>query len=573
MSRLVTCTFLLLFCFSSYSAESISKDELLKRADQIKSSNNQEFSKIMDDLRLASSELTVEQINFFLYLSGYQNAYQGNVTKAIALYKQVESETSDIALKFRVSLSLVNLYALTKEWLEGFTYLDNISRLNREVSDPDIRHQGLIIAAVFYNELEQYEMSQVFVRQLLAEKVSGRNRCLTYSVKLKADLATGNFESLEQETLDTIKTCSRHDELVVVNVLRTYLGTYYLSQNRPQQLISLLKHRFQEIIDSNYQLLIVNASSLLAKAYLALKDFPNAEKYALVVANIENNRYLETLTSAYKVLAASAKQRQNFDLAFNYQSLYIKSTESLFEQTKAKQLAVESAKHRAAEKDNQIALLNKQNEMLQLQEKLANETAENNRLFVYLMIVIVASLALWGYNLKRTQIRLRKLAEFDSLTGLNNRRHFSASAERLLSYCEGESQEACFIMFDLDKFKQINDTYGHIIGDQVLRDTANAIKKQGRKNDLIGRIGGEEFAIMLPACGIAEGEKIAEQYREAIEAIDISNAGHRIKITASFGVTHSRLSSYELKQLIRDSDTALYQAKDSGRNRVVCYQA
>lgn len=565
-----------LFFYSSliWSLDSSQIDEQLEKADFVKSSHNKSFSLILSEIEPKFDQLSERQKYYYLYLRGYSSAYKGLIKEAIGRYKYVVENSKDAELNYRASLSLVNLYALKKNWQDGFEYLDNIATDYNDILNIDIRHQGLIAAGIFYNELEQYEMAGIFANRLLDEQVTGRNRCLALSVKLKADLSVSNFQSIENEILNAVATCTKENELVVVYVLKTYLATYYLVNKKPKQLIALLENILEEIKNTHYQLLIVETNSLLAQAYLDIHDFAKAKKYALVVAGFEStNRYLKTMVSAYEVLSASAKENENFDLALAYQDKYIQSKESLFEQTKAKQLAVESAKHRAVERDNQIALLNQQNQILQLEQNLAKEEVAANRWIISLLILSVSLMILWLFYIKRSQQRLKFLAEYDGLTRICNRTHFTKSASTILKTLAKNNSAVSLIMFDLDHFKKVNDSFGHLAGDKVLQLAAHACSACVRKADIFGRIGGEEFAIILPGCDLEQAMNIAEECRQTINKIDIKETGCDIDVSASFGVTETKSSGYELKDLLAHADDAMYQAKSKGRNRVIFWQA
>lgn len=564
-----------LFLFSPivFSLESDLIEQQLIRADSLKSSNNEMFSTILTSIEPKFEEISHKQKYFFLYLKAYESAYKGLVGKAISQYKHVEESSKDTELRYRASVSLVNLYSLKKNWKNGFKYLGNISREYKAISKRDIRHQGLIAIAFFYNELEQHEMAKIYSNRLLEENVTGRNLCLSMSMKLKANLLTSQFVSLEEDIFDAITICSEIKELVVVNVLRTYLASYYLAIDKPEKLILLLEKHIQEIVATQYPFLIIKTRSLMAQAYLIVGNFLKAKTQALIVIENKNSSsYTKVMVRSLQVLSIVAKKNQNYTSAFAYQDKYIQSKESLFEQTKAKQLAVESAKHRAVERDNEISLLNQQNQILQLEQNLAKEEAEANRWIISLLILSVSLMVLWLYYIRRSQQKLKYLAEYDGLTRICNRTHFTESALTILKSLSKSNSMVSLIMFDLDHFKKVNDSFGHLTGDKVLQLAAHVCSGCVRKADIFGRIGGEEFAIILPGCEIEQALKIAEDCRKKLNKIDIKESGCDINVSASFGVTETKSSGYELKDLLAHADDAMYQAKRSGRNQVIFWK-
>jgi diguanylate cyclase (GGDEF)-like protein len=165
----------------------------------------------------------------------------------------------------------------------------------------------------------------------------------------------------------------------------------------------------------------------------------------------------------------------------------------------------------------------------------------------------------------KMQEKLEKMASIDHLTGIYNRHKFEQlfkiEEERTLRY----GSPFAIIMFDIDHFKNINDTYGHDIGDLILKKVVEIINKQLRQTDAFTRWGGEEFVILCPGVNAEEASLLAGKLRHEIEVHSFEKVG---SITASFGV-----SSYEKHEskdkLLKRVDNALYQAKETGRNRVV----
>ena len=174
---------------------------------------------------------------------------------------------------------------------------------------------------------------------------------------------------------------------------------------------------------------------------------------------------------------------------------------------------------------------------------------------------------------RATQAELRRLASVDELTGIANRRWFSAMAGRELERCRRFNHPLALLMIDIDHFKQVNDTHGHAIGDEVLRAFTRVLESNLRSLDLLGRLGGEEFAVVLPEADQAAAEQTAERLRSAVEAMAIPLAdGSHIRLTASVGIAMPAESATEpLDGMLARADTALYTAKHGGRNRVVVY--
>ena len=179
--------------------------------------------------------------------------------------------------------------------------------------------------------------------------------------------------------------------------------------------------------------------------------------------------------------------------------------------------------------------------------------------------VIVKARVKTHITLKYQRDQLIHTALHDQLTQLYNRHHFEAEGNRKFARAKRQNTKLSIVMVDLDHFKSINDTYGHLVGDEVLISTAKLLSANNRTEDFTARYGGEEFVIAFEDCSLSDAKAKAEILRNNIE----NSYPKDIKITASFGVAQLQEKHNDFKDLLRDADEALYKAKTSGRNRVV----
>lgn len=171
-----------------------------------------------------------------------------------------------------------------------------------------------------------------------------------------------------------------------------------------------------------------------------------------------------------------------------------------------------------------------------------------------------------GHELKQAHEIADKLAKTDALTGINNRRAFFEFGEHVASYCERNALPLCAIMLDIDHFKRINDSRGHHFGDATLRHIAGLLERGFRRSDVVGRLGGEEFAVLLPDTALEHAHALAERLRAAIATTPVIFQEEELLVTASLGVA---VGEYRLESLLPRADAAMYQAKTQGRNRTV----
>lgn len=174
---------------------------------------------------------------------------------------------------------------------------------------------------------------------------------------------------------------------------------------------------------------------------------------------------------------------------------------------------------------------------------------------------------------KAVERELERLARIDQLTGLPNRSHFMSLAEQELARTSRYGGEMSVLMVDVDNFKAINDTHGHQIGDRVLQAMGHVFRRTLREVDFVGRVGGEEFAIVLPQTGVMQAFEAAERLRRAVEQTEFPlDHGLPLYVTISIGMTSNASAQANIDTLLSRADKALYEAKGEGRNRVCIFE-
>jgi diguanylate cyclase (GGDEF)-like protein len=182
---------------------------------------------------------------------------------------------------------------------------------------------------------------------------------------------------------------------------------------------------------------------------------------------------------------------------------------------------------------------------------------------------VSATLGLLWIEIQRLEGELKRLATQDSLTGLLTRRAFLDHFEREVSRSRRSGEPFALAIFDLDHFKRLNDGHGHPFGDEILQRTAQKLLGGVRAHDVLGRYGGEEFALLMPGLDKEAGLRAAERVREGVEALGRENSDVRLHLTISAGVAAFPQDGADWETLLTAADVALYAAKVSGRNRVV----
>ncbi len=176
-------------------------------------------------------------------------------------------------------------------------------------------------------------------------------------------------------------------------------------------------------------------------------------------------------------------------------------------------------------------------------------------------------------HLKETNLHLSEISRKDGLTGLFNRAYWEQSLKDEFAQLKVSGGASSLVILDIDHFKKVNDTYGHTIGDEVIRRTSALLKKTVRNSDICGRFGGEEFTVLLPNTSQEQARYFAERLRKRIEQDIVKIEGHSINYTVSIGVCEYKPDFDSHTQWLKCADTALYCAKDNAKNTTCVYES
>ncbi|PCI61875.1 MAG: GGDEF domain-containing protein [Gammaproteobacteria bacterium] len=348
---------------------------------------------------------------------------------------------------------------------------------------------------------------------------------------------------------------------------------------------------------------ILQLSLLIPKSsgYVAVSSNTNlnkAEQYILLLAKAylskqkaELKKVIEYLTAAEKfkkkipraqlsqpmfmqlewLMAESYATLGDFDQAYVHKHRYLRKY--IRNNYNQKDALVEqlSKKFEMKKKLKENKLLADQN--VREQEKIAkiDKLQQQQKLYTIILVVVAVVFLLIMLREYRVRRQLVRLGRTDALTGLVNRKTLFYLGERLFKKSLEQQLPLAVIYFDADYFKKINDTFGHQVGDEILKQFARIGNEVIRSRDVFARLGGEEFVLILPDENLVKAKAVAEHLRVKIAKHDFSLQGINSRVTASFGVVSTEKTVENFDQLLHDADIAMYQAKAQGRNNVVCF--
>ena len=559
-------TFLIVFLYAAcnqgvHAQAPVSYDFMLREADAVRSSNPQRFTELLKQLRADKRKTTLLQKQHLKYLQAYEFAmYRDQMSRGSELARQLFNETEDSNLKYRAGGLAASISAISRDFSTGLRYFQKAQALRIQVSDKTIRHEGMAAGALLYSEIGQFRLALRYAQELLADDVNPRMSCIAGYYQVASQFELGLLPKENTVIEAVITSCSKLKEYVPANVTRGFLARKLAADGKLQEAVTLLETSLPEVQATRYPRLIAGFHALLGEYKLQLGDIQASEAHArATVAMGEQIKSSSTLVSAYNTLYKIAAAREKPSVALELYKRYAESEMAHLSDVKSRELAYEIVRHETKQQAQQLAL-----------ERASTQKA---RLVAGFLLVMLGAIVFWVIQIKRHQGQLQRLAQTDALTGLGNRHFFTLNSERTLVEAARAGDTAALVMFDLDHFKAINDTYGHGAGDWVLKEVGKTCSAHCRKIDYIGRIGGEEFAVLLHGFDLATAARVAEACRSQLAQIDTRECGYSFVVTASFGVSSTALSGYDLSRLLSHADQMLYRAKNEGRNRVCAYTA
>ncbi|WP_395341620.1 diguanylate cyclase [Ningiella sp. W23] len=548
-------------------SERISVADLLERAYSLRSSKPHQSTEILTQIN--RDTLSGAQQDKYDIIQAYLIFMNGDIKGSINAFELLAENGNTQAERFNAYASLVSLYSGTQNWSAGFKTLDYLSENIAQIDSLEAEEQAHLAVINFYSQIDEADTLLEYIPPLLNVRYSLRFECLA-NMQLLGALIDIDASQLQLQAFSEAKArCDLAGEGFAALNIENQLATYYFKQGNPDRTLDILNANLDAITSSRYKPLIDESYMLLSQAYFEQGDFELASEFASLI--VENKQEVSLLSVAdtvgYKVLQKIAEKRQNFEQALEYHKKYSDAKSRNITSDNAKMLAIQKARQDSEQKSNQIALLDAENSLLRTQAQLDQEAANNRLLVIVTMTMLLLFICFWIYKKRSNYLKFMEISRKDSLTGIANRHFFTSSAHESAQKCSSENIPMSLVLFDLDDFKQINDTHGHAVGDDALKKAVDASKLGCRTNDLIGRLGGEEFGIILEGCAMDKALLIAQACRKEIDRTNASSE-QDYTLTASFGVASSEGCGYSFDKLFDAADKALYQAKLKGKNGV-----
>lgn len=544
--------------------------QFLERTESLRTNDHPQFVQMLEEIHRELPPLSRIQQWHLRYLDAWETMFRGDYHKSEAELRAIMNFSGDKILAAKASALLLSNLGANRRYEEAFALANRLTIDLPTVNDPLARSMLLANLSQMLILAGQTDLAIAYAHMMENRIPPGESLCRPLSLQVAALYSSKRLRLPSPEVRRAIDVCVSTRQPVIANTMQLVLSSLYLDEGHPEKAMRLLNRIGPSITENRYFPHMLAAQVQLAQAYMQLGQDDEARKAALAATTMgDPDDISEWLKDAYQVLYLVERRHGDATAELHYYEHYVAQDKGYLDDISARTIAYETAKQHTFVQKLETESLNKQNHILRLQQALTSKAMETSRLYIALLLLVLISIVLWLFRVKRSQLRFKRLSGLDGLTGILNYQHFIGEAERSIRLMERKKGAACLISIDLDHFKQINDTYGHAAGDAALKLTVLVCQPLLGPNNLFGRLGGEEFGVLLLERTREQSALVAEYLRQAIESAAMMENGCVVSLSASIGLACTGTSGYDLQRLCRDADSALYRAKRSGRNRVV----
>lgn len=543
--------------------------ELLTQAEENRLNGLEKNDHLVEQLEIRSHEASAEEIARFHLLRAHRAALSGNINDAHKRLEEIISSTPSADILARAYSLSAQLYMIENNYADAYMNLSEALKLLNRVNDAGRKVDILEVAARLLALAKAGDKAieyGVIAVQTAKKEGDAVRYCIALSALADAYYSTEKYSDSLRESIEMEQACRPLSQHLYFSSLAGQAMSLVKTGNRSEA-----ESKFREAASGfrklGYELGVAENQTFLAQLLYDNGAYPEAENLLnSAIPLLLNYKMYQVLATAHQLKSGIFEKREDWKSAINsLRQASMISEDALFKKNDIA-LAYYQVKFEIEAQDRKIESLQQEKNILSHKAQSQSEKRRLLQFGVGAVSVICILLMLALHRLRNQSLQLRKLAQIDGLTGLHNRRHALMLAEQLYASCLRRNSPLAVVMVDLDLFKEINDRFGHAAGDEVLRNAARHFASCLRKQDVIGRTGGEEFAIFLPDTDLNAAITVVERCRTGVG--EVQEGEQRRSVTASFGIAVAINDRFTLDELLQQADKALYNAKASGRNQV-----
>lgn len=563
------------FSFGASARELADIDSLLAEVHQHISTAPQKAEIPLAKLQQLEPEFSKRQKEkYYLHrinLLAYQGRYKEQVSLILTVLDQIDEPNVRANYLYNLSDGYTNLGEYEQALIrmnEGILLLPKVDNVNAKMNT-------LQAALSLFVSLRAFDEALTYadrIYKLDPVNEHSLSKCVGLVENAEINFLSKNSEQAKKFVPSAVQECAAAGSQILVLLIKT-LATIDLidsgnDMRHVQSGLALLKEFATKNETSDY---VTQLEEAIARAYLRKGNVEQAEHFGLLAyKHAQASHVVQILEKTNQTMGAIKKAQGQIASALAYFEAGLELKNKVLDDQLHKNLAYQRAKFDIQDKANQLALSEQKNKTLQAEKIVQQGKNQNLLLLITLSLILVTILGAWLIRTLRQKNIFKISSQIDGLTQISNRAYFIESAKQVL---KNPANSVTLILFDMDHFKSINDTFGHSTGDWVLRTVCDVVKSQLRPTDLFGRLGGEEFAICLTNLSEAGVSALAERCRAGVAAIDTKPSGSQFLISASFGIaTHGVRGNTSFEDILAAADKALYFSKNGGRNLVSVFQ-
>lgn len=527
-----------------------------------------EINRLEDDLDQATDRQRVR----FILLKARAAALAKESSQAIELLDELLADRNTLApdLELRALNLAANLLVVEDRFEAGFDYFREALEMVRDVEDPTMRANTYSVAAEFHARIGEYATAIEYANQAMAQvelDVEPRTHCVATERRARARLGLDQLEQAITDYRTAVDLCLSIPDLVFAGIARIGLAIGLRQRGAVEDAETNLRQAVEMLSRSGFVEGELEARYRLADLLLDQGRLQRAKQLMeSTMPWIETPGSHAIRAAAMRVHARIAAIEEDDRSVYEYSRRAIEFSQQQAARIRHMRFTLLMSAHDDRARERELELLRSQNTLAQLDRESRRQ--EELALTVGGFGAVVAGILLLALLVKagRDRRQFQRLSQRDGLTGLFNHTRFFELAQAAFQRARQNATPFSLIVTDVDLFKQVNDEYGHLVGDSVLARIGSRLRSAFEPDAIIGRLGGEEFGIALIDCDIDTAVARIEHFRAMLNRRRSEEA--EPVVTMSFGVAElSRERSLDV--LYAHADQALYDAKDAGRNRVI----
>ncbi len=528
---------------------------------------------LLDELAPLIDQADVREFTDFHLLEARHLALQDRSDEALNRADMLLDLDLEADQLLQVRQFSANIAVLLRDYELAFDHLLNALMLESELDDPAAALGTYNMASYLFGRVDEHDQAIEYGERALAlAQVSDdpNEACIARQRLSPVFKWAGMTERAEAEYREAIRVCLAVGNRLFAGVLQHGLADLLRREGRPEEAVAFAAEAVDALTDSGFVLGEFEArlARVEAEFDLGLTSPERDDEFGVLQAYFNERRLWDQLARLEALLARRAESRGDPDQALIHLRAYFDAREQFLGRDRAMRLAYLQVAFGLRLKEQQIDLLEENARLSRIEAETAAQQRRARSIILLLSLLLAAALAIALARAFRARRHFQNLARHDRLSGLANHGWFFERAEELLNESEKTGRPLFLVIADIDRFKAVNDRYGHHVGDQVLGQVSRRLREVFPEA-LVGRIGGEEFGVLLTATDVNSVVHDVEQFRRT--APSSTRAGDPA-VTVSFGIAAFQRGD-TLDVLRERADKALYQAKVAGRDRYIVASA